>query len=322
MTSIVSKRQNRVSAGRHKLDLKNAFPFLGLTAVLLFFSIATNGRLLSQQNMRAMLNDGLYILVASVGYLFMLAQGNLDFSIGANMGVSCAVCCIAANQIGVWASGPVAIITGSVIGLISSIIFIKGNISSFIVTLAMQFVLNGLVLVILNGARLAAPMSMLSLFTTPVKLGIAVGVVAIGYMVYQFTPFGKMCRAIGSCEEVVRQSGINTFILKVAPFVIMGALCGLLGFVSLIRTGTASNQTGSTLMMNVLNAVLLGGLPISGGPTAKFRAVIIGTLTMVLMTSGMTIMGLGTVGQQLVKGCVFLIAIGISFDRRNSKVIK
>ena len=107
-------------------------------------------------------------------------------------------------------------------------------------------------------ARLAAPMSMLSLFTTPVKLGIAVGVVAIGYMVYQFTPFGKMCRAIGSCEEVVRQSGINTFILKVAPFVIMGALCGLLGFVSLIRTGTASNQTGSTLMMNVLNAVLLG----------------------------------------------------------------
>ena len=160
MTSIVSKRQNRVSAGRHKLDLKNAFPFLGLTAVLLFFSIATNGRLLSQQNMRAMLNDGLYILVASVGYLFMLAQGNLDFSIGANMGVSCAVCCIAANQIGVWASVPVAIITGSVIGLISSIIFIKGNISSFIVTLAMQFVFNGLVLVILNGARLAAPISL------------------------------------------------------------------------------------------------------------------------------------------------------------------
>lgn len=317
----ISKRPYRAAVSIH-WDFKTLFPFLGLLAITVIFTVGTGGRLFSQQNLNAMLNNGLYILIGSVGYLFMLAQGNLDFSIGANMGVSCAVCCIVANSLGIAVSLPAAILTGMAISLVSALVFVKGGINSFIVTLAMQFVLNGLVLVVLDGATLAAPIEMLKMFTNPLKLFLSIGIVMLGYIVYQFTSFGKLCRAVGSNEEVVRQSGVNLTLLKIMPFLIMGALCGLLGFISLIRTGTASNQTGSALMMNVLNAALLGGLPISGGPTAKFRSVIVGTLTMTFMASGMTIMGLSAITQQIIKGLVFLVAIGISFDRRNMKVIK
>ena len=62
-------------------------------------------------------------------------------------------------------------------------------------------------------------------------------------------------------------------------------------------------------MLNVINAALLGGLPFIGGTTSKFRAVIIGSLTVTMLSTGMTILGIGTVNQQLIKGVVFLTSI-------------
>lgn len=304
-----------------RINFRTIFPFLGLIVVIVFFQAATGG-LFTARNIRAMVNDGLYILLGSVGYLFLLAQGNLDFSIGPNMGVCCAVACIAANSFGVPAAVLAALVTGSAIGLVNGLVFTKGRIGTFIVTLAMQFVLSGLLLVILNGSNMAAPLAMLKIYSDPLKAVLAAVFIVVGFIVFEYTPYGKACRAIGSRQEVVRQSGLRLTLLKIMPFVIMGTICGLLGFLSLTRTGTASSSTGGSLLMNVLSAVLLGGLPISGGPTAKFRAVIVGTLTMTFLATGMTIMGLSTVVQQIVKGLVFLVAISISFDRRNMKIIK
>lgn len=303
------------------VDIKTIIPFLGLVVVLVLFEVLTQGKLFSGRNLKAILNDGIYILLGAIGYSFLFAQGMIDFSIGANVAVSCAVACIAANINPVLAF-PAALFTGVIIGSCNGFIHAKIGIDSFITTLAMQFLLNGLVLVILDGSTLAAPLSMLKWFTTPLKLGTLALFVVVGYFMFEHSSYGKKCRAVGSCAEAVRQSGINVQSLKFISFAVMGCIAGLIAFFSLIRTGSATSNTGSPLLMNVLNAALLGGLPMSGGATAKFRGVIIGSLTIAFMTSGMTILGLSVVNQQLVKGAVFLIAIAVSFDRKNMKVIK
>ena len=313
MSKIAEKSKN--------VNLQIAFPFLGLAAVLLFFQIATGGRLFTSQNLKAVLNDGLYIIIGAAGYAFMFAMGLLDFSIGANMAVSCAVACLAA-KINPWLSIPAAILTGMFLAGILGTIHVKGNVNAFITTLAGQFIFKGLVLIVLNNSVQQAPLVMLKWFTLPLKISLLLVTVIVGYLVFEYSVYGKTCKLIGSCEEAARQTGIQVGKHKMCGFLVMGAIAGLLGFISLIRTGTASSQTGSSLMMNVLNAALLGGLPLSGGPTTKFRGVIVGSLTMSFLTSGMTIMGYNVNTQQLVKGAIFLIAISISFDRKNMKVIK
>ena len=304
-----------------KTDFQTIFPFLGLIAVLIFFEVSTGGRLFTGKNLKAVLNDGLYIIIGATGYAFMFAMGILDFSIGANMAVSCAAACLAA-KINPLLAIPAAILTGMILSGVLGLIHVKAHVDAFITTLAGQFIFNGLVLIVLNNSIQQAPLSMLKWFTLPLKLVILAGGLAVGYMAFEHCVYGKTCKLIGSCEEAARQTGINVGRYKMCGFLTMGAIAGLLGFISLIRTGTASSQTGSTLMMNVLNAALLGGLPMSGGPTTKFRGVIIGSLTMAFLTSGMTIMGYNVTTQQLVKGLIFLIAISISFDRKNMKVIK
>lgn len=304
-----------------KINFQALFPYLGLLVVLLYFGIGTKGQIFSGRCLNSIITDGLYIFVGSVGYVFLISQGNFDFSVGNTMAVSCAVSCLAAH-INVNLALPAGVITGAIIGLITAFVIVKVGILSFIGTLAMMFVLAGISLIVLNGGVLSAPLEMIDWYTLPFRLTVIILFAIVGYFGFEYTAYGKYCRVIGSNMETARQSGINVVLMRMLPFVIMGAVAGLLGFVSLIRTGSASNTTGSSLFLNVLNAILLGGLPLSGGTTCKFRSVAIGTLTVTFLSIGMTLMKYGDLVQQLIQGLVFLIAVGLSFDRRNVKIIK
>ena len=103
---------------------------------------------------------------------------------------------------------------------------------------------------------------------------------------------------------------------------ISGLLCGLAGFFSLVRTCTASSKTGDAFEFEVLLAVLFGGMPLSGGGSVKFRAAIVGSIAMAVMQNGMSLMGIDGLTQQLVQGIILIVVVVISFDRKNTVVIK
>lgn len=302
-------------------QIKGLIPFLGLAAVILFFQIVSEGRLLSLSNLKTVLNEGIFIMIGAIGYSFIMTQGNLDFSVGPNMAVSCSVIAIVA------ASNPLlgvilGVLTGTIIGALNGLLHVFGKISAFVATLAMQFILSGLVIILLNGGFVSAPLPMLEWNTVSLKLTVLTIIAVLGFLLFNYTKFGKNARAVGSNEQAAFLSGVNVKAVKMFPFIIMGFLVGVLSLFSLIRTGTASNQTGSDFLMNVLNAVLLGGMPITGGASARYRAAIVGSVTMAFFTNGMAMMGVDSYDRQLIKGLVFLITIALSFDRKNMPVIK
>lgn len=307
---------------QNKISFQNIFPFLGLALILVLFTILTQGKLFSRAALKSTLNDGLYILMGTAGFTFLCAEGEMDFSIGYNMGVSCAVCCLVANAVNIYVAVPAAILTGIVIGLVNGLIVTKTHIMSMIATMGMMFILQGLVLVLLNGSVLQAPLTMLKMYTDPLKIFLLIATVVLGYLLLEKTKFGRVAKAVGACPEAVRQTGINSDRIKLITYIIVGGICGILGFVSLARTGSATNSTGGTLMFNALCATLMGAVPLTGGPTTKFRGAVLGTLTISFLVTGMTLLRISATNQQLIKGIIFLVAVGVSFDRKNMKVIK
>ena len=314
----MAKAENK----QNRISFQNIFPFLGLGLILVLFTILTKGKLFSSAALKSTLNDGLYILMGTAGFTLLCAEGEMDFSIGANMGVSCAVCCLVAKAANIYIAVPAAILTGIVIGLINGLIVTKTHIMSMIATMGMMFILQGLVLVLLNGSVLQAPLDMLKMYTDPLKLFLLIATVVLGYLLLEKTRFGRIAKATGACPEAVRQTGISSDHIKLVSYLIVGGLCGILGFVSLARTGSATNSTGGTLMFNALCATLMGAVPLTGGPTTKFRGAILGTLTISFLVTGMTLLRISATNQQLIKGIIFLVAVGVSFDRKNMKVIK
>ncbi len=304
-----------------KTLLENYFPIIGLAVVVIFFEIVTGGNLLAPRYLSSLLYEVFTIMLGTIGMSFLLSQGCLDFSISAIVAFSAAVAAHAAN-INPLLALPVAIIAGLFVGLINGFVHAVLKVTSFIATLAVSYVFTGIVTWMLGSGSISIPYSMLKWDSVPLRLVVMIAFIIGGYIVFEKTRIGKECKIVGANPEFARQSGISVRWVKIRGFLIMGAVCGVVAFFALIRSATAASSTGAGFTVNALNALLIGGMPLVGGATAKIRSAIIGSLIMAVLSVGMNMWGLGVLPQQVVTGVVFLFAIAMTFDRKNATVIK
>lgn len=297
------------------------FPIIGLAVVIIFFEIVTGGKLLAPRYLTSLLYEVFTLMIGTIAMTFLLSQGCLDFSVSAIVAFSAAVAAFAANVNPVLAL-PVAILAGLLVGLINGLVHAVLKVTSFIATLAVSYVFTGVVTWLLGSGSKAVPYVMLNWDSVALRLIVMIGFIVIGYLVFEKTRIGKECKMVGANPEFARQCGVNVKWVKIRGFMIMGAVCGVVAFFALIRSATAASSTGSGFTVNALNALLIGGMPLVGGATAKMRSAIIGSLIMAVLTVGMNMWGLGVLAQQVVTGVVFLFAIAMTFDRKNASVIK
>lgn len=301
--------------------LQQAVPFLGLVLVCIFFQIGTKGKLISQSNFKAFSNYAFQMVIPACGAVFLMSQGQLDFSMAGNV----CICCILAakaSHINPWLTPVVACLTGIALGCINGSAHVFLGVPSFVATIATSFMYGGLASALLGGGSITADFSLKKADTLPVKYGIIILALVITWIVLTYTPFGKHCKAIGAKDEVAHQSGVKVWLEKLMAFLICGFSCGIMACFVLFRTCSAATTSGGQTQLNTILALLLGGVPFSGGWSAKFRCVLIGSMLMAVVTSGLTLMKISPNTQQVVKGILFVVAVAISFDRKNTAVIK
>lgn len=300
--------------------LLTSVPVIVLVVLVIFFEIVSDGRLLSRMNIDALLNSMFSIALGAAGVSFLMAQGNLDFSMGGIVGLAAALSGFAAWIHPVF-SVLVGIGVGAVCGFLNGVIHAKFKVSAIITTLSTAFIFRGIQGTLITTGAVSLPGSMMFLENTELKVVLMLIAFIAGGIFYTRTKVGKYCKAIGSREEASFQSGIKVKKYKIGCFVLSGSVAGLVGFFYLVRAASASANTGSGFEFDVLLAMLLGGMPISGGSSARFRSVIIGSLIMTILSNGMILWGLDSVLQQFIRGIIFLVSVSISFDRRNLTTI-
>lgn len=304
-----------------RAGIKPLIPFLGLLAAVVFFQASSGGRLLRTDNISIFVSQAFAIVIAACGGVFLMAQGNIDFSMAGNVCV-CAAVIAKTSQTSILLAVLVGLLLGSLLGCANGLIHAVLGMPSFVATLAMNFMFIGIANVMLGAGSIAADYSMKILDTLPLRLLVLGVVLLLTFLVLEYSPFGKQCKAIGARLEVARQSGINIFFRKMTPFLISGFSCGIIASFSILRTCTASTTTGANTHINMILALLLGGVPFSGGWATRFRSVLVGSLLMAVVSNGLIIMGVDVISQQLIKGILFVAAVAISFDRKNATVIK
>ena len=310
--------------GGSKIKIKsitrNYFSFIGLLLVVAVFEILTKGNLLAPRNLMNIFNNFFSIGLGAMGVVFLMSLGELDLSVGAIVGLSAALAAFASN-ISLSLILPVAVLTGLVIGLLNGVIISRLKVESFIGTLAMSFVVRGITTWLLNGSK-GVPVSQRIFDQNYIKILFFVVILAVLFILFEYTAYGKRCRSIGASADAARQSGVKVEKVRTLAFAISGMMCGLVGFFSLVRTCTASSKTGSAFEFDVLLAVLFGGMSLTGGWPVRFRAAVIGSVAMAVMKNGMSIMGINGLTQQIVEGAILIVIVVIAFDRKSAGVIK
>ncbi|MBN2323823.1 MAG: ABC transporter permease [Spirochaetes bacterium] len=300
---------------------KRIVPYIGLVLIIVLFSALTGGKLLSFRNLKLIFNQAVVLIIGCIGVTFVMAQGSLDLSQGSLLGISGAMAAtFAAITPGL--SLPLAILTGIAVGMINGTLLAFFKIPSFIVTLCVLFVLRGLTVIATHSGSIPLPFAMLSLDNFRIKASILVTVILAAYYAYTYTSLGKNMRAIGSGETSARYSGVPVERMKVLAYLISGLLCGLCGWLNVVRTGAADSKTGLLFELDILTALVLGGMPLTGGSSAKLQSAIIGGLMLALLSNGMVLVGIKAELQQAVKGVIFLLAVYLSFERESVVMIK
>jgi len=147
-------------------------------------------------------------------------------------------------------------------------------------------------------------------------LVLVIEIIVITYL-FNRTKYGKYAKAIGANAVAAEQSGINLLKYKVIPYVIMGVCVVLASLFQMGFTGSASDSTGTGFEMNVIVALVLGGMPLNGGMRSKVSCAVVGSFTLALLTSGLPMIGVKPNQVFLIKAIIFLVVVLITCRKKN-----
>ena len=304
---------------KEKFDLKSAVPFMGFIIIFLLFSLTTGGRFLTISNIETLMIQAALVIVASVGAAFVMAHGNLDFSLGGATAISCMAAALA-GKISPLLVLPVGMIAGVILSLVSAFVHTQMHVPAFVVGMCVMILGKGMTQTLSAVIIMNAPASF-SRLNVAWFYGLVVLIVFVaGYMLMEHTKIGQYNKAIGSNAEAALLSGVPVNRYKTYAFIMSGLCIGACAFLTLIRSGGVSSTCGQNLETNTLIAVVLGGIPLSGGTRLRLYSVLLGAFSFYMLSNGLSIWGVNPDLVNIVKGAVFILFVYFTYDRNSSAI--
>jgi ribose transport system permease protein len=261
--------------------------------------------------------------ILAVGMTYLFVAGELDLSIGSHYGFLLILMSIQNQKLHMdpAIAAVVVILIGMVIGAINGFIVTRIGLPSFITTLGMLAFLRGASNLLSSGYPIPAQNTGAPFYqiiraffpgTHIPNLFIAMLVVmVVGGIVLARTKFGSDIYSTGGNLAAAQNSGIDTQRVKFRCFVLMGALCGFAAALLYGRVGLAPLNAGVNLELQVIAAIIVGGVGLFGGRGTIFGSFI-GVLIISMITSGLILMGVQQYWDGVAQGVVILIAVGLN----------
>jgi len=287
-----------------------------LTVVVIMLLISDKFRTLS--NMVNILLQNSTLGVMAMGMTLVIITGGIDLSAGAIM--SCAACVGAVlivdhgwNQ---WLGILVIIAISTAFGVINGFSVAYLRMPAFLVTLATQSVGRGLALVISQGhtyrkfSDVIIYIGTASILGIPVLIWLMLIIMALGYVLLHRTIYGRQVFATGGNAEAALVSGINTRLVEMSTYVIMGLICGIAAIMTVGRIGSYWTALGTGIEFDVIAGVVIGGTSLAGGK-GNMAGTLVGVLLMGVISNALNLLGVDAYWQDVAKGCVIFLAVAI-----------
>ncbi|MEO8667687.1 MAG: ABC transporter permease [Bauldia sp.] len=302
-------------------------PIVAIVVLIAYFSIV-NPLFLSSSNALNIGRQSSVLLTVALAETMVILIGSIDLSIGAIVTLTGILAAATVDQFGVTGATMVGVLVGALVGLVNGSLVTQLKVPSFLVTLGMLSVLSGIANQISQGQSIMFEnMALLDVVNGSVLFGIpnVIWIALIATAVLTFIAFrtrlGRYLYALGGGEIVAAHAGVPVTFYKILAFVLCGAICGLAGVMLTGQVGAGTPTAGSGLLLNGIAAVVMGGTALSGGIGGPHRTFL-GVLVIAILTNGMDVTGVNSFTQDIVKGCVIILAVSLTIDRTKYPFIK
>lgn len=308
---------------------RDVLPLVALIALIAYFSVRAEA-FWSAANFALISGQAGILLLASLGATLVVIAGSIDLSVGS---IALLTGTVIAYLISSGVTNPalailIAVGVGALIGLLNGVVFAYGRVPSFIATLGTLSLFAGIGLTILQGSTIN--------FTDVGIRNLAVGqlipnlqnaalialvVLGIVWFLSRRTRIGLYTYAVGGNEKVVQLAGVSTRRVKVFVLVISGITAGLAGLLLTAQLGAAGPTLGSTVLLDSVAAIVIGGTALSGGVGSVTRTVL-GVLILTVLSNGLNQIGAADYTQTIIKGLVIVVAAVFTMASQRKLIVK
>lgn len=317
-----------MKTNRIKKYIMNLTPLFGLLALFAaFLVIGTIQDINVSYGLKSIINQSVVVAVVATGAIFIYTLGSFDISLGASTAVSALIGGMIYNRTeNLFVMLIICVGIAILIGLLNSVLASVFNLPVFVTTIAMLSVLNALVLVLISingtGSEIAVPSAAVKpLNNTAFKIIVLLIFVLLCVFIFSFTKVGRMQKFQGGNPICAKLSGISEKKMAIIAFAMSGIGVGLGAFLSIIYAPTLTRNTASSVGMDVIIAIVFGGMPVSGGARSKIYAAVIGAFSMTLLGQIMVMFNLNSGIGQMVKAAIFILVVFLATSDQRGKML-
>lgn len=326
--------------GNKLLDFTFKFGALLIIAAVFVVFTLVNENFLTYANITDILRAISIVTFIAIGVTFSQVVDGFDISVGSTVSLTT----IITATLMVWYQQPlwivliVPILIGAAIGLLNSLLIVKLKIPDLLATLGVMYLIGGVHKTYSKGYSIYNNMPMADgtkapgkfsehflwigqgkLFGIPFPVILMLLAVIAVHLFLNYTRWGRQMYITGGNREAARLSGIRVNRVRMLAYVLSGAFAGVAGILFTARVGSGQIDSGAPLLMEAVAAVFVGFSVLGAGKPnvigTFFGAVLIGVLL-----NGLTMLNMPYYAFDIVKGCVLVLALSITFVHLNRRV--
>ena len=309
----------------------NRIILIGVLIVMyIAFGLMTGGAFFGMTRILNTLNYAYFLGFLSLGVTFVIATGGIDFSIGPMM-----FCCALVSGFCLTSYGMplplclvMSILIGTVFGCFNGYLVAFWKVPPFIVSMASMNIAKGIAAVFTKTQSVSWPQasdpangwyrSIVSVNGVPVGLFIFLLVAVICAMILNQTKAGRYILCLGSNEEAVRLSGVDTKKWKMLAYVICGTLVGIASLFFVAAFTTVQPGYGDQYNNEAIAGCVMGGTSMAGG-IASISGTVIGVFIIALLQQGILALGFTKEYQYIITGLIVIGAVYADVSARRRK---
>lgn len=300
------------------------YAMVGIFLVLLGVMLVASPTFRNPANLMNILQQNSIIGIVACGMLVMIVAGGFDLSVGAVGALSAMVGAAVFSTLSIPLGVVVALSVALFFGVLNGVLIGKFGINPFVATLGTQVMIRGILLIATNGQPVyGTPQEYLwvglgKAGPVPVAVIVWVLVIVLTAIVLRLTRFGQYIYAVGGNAEAARLAGVNVDRVRIAAFAFGGLCAGIAGMVMLGQTLIGHPTAAETWPLTAIAAVVVGGVPLSGG-VGGVGAAVLGTLLLGVLANSLNLLGVSQFWQPVVTGAVILLAVGLESYQRKQR---
>lgn len=317
---------------KNKKMMISALPFVALVVLLAVFCgiVSSKGYRLDMY-IKIVFNEGIVLSIVATGAIFIYTLGSFDISLGAATLFAATLGVLTYNATENFALMIIVILlAGIVCSLVNSVLASIFHIPVFVTTVAMMSVLSAIASQIITtkgGAvgGISIPSEVVKhLDNSAFKIGVLVIWVAICVFVFDYTKFGRREKFVGGNPICAQLSGIKYNTYAILGFLLARVGVGIGAFMTLVYTPSVTTTTAGDIGMNIMVAIVFGGMPISGGARSKIYAAVVGGFSYIVLNNILDLLIDSTSGYgitQIVSAVFFLIIVYVASVNYRSQTL-